>query len=105
MNSIVLTGMIESVGVIQQLTDKFTKRDLVLRIESGKYSEYIRCEATNQSCQLFDGYKQDDHVQITVQLTGRKYTKPSGEIAYFTSVRLTAINKVEHISHVENIPF
>lgn len=105
MSKIELNGVIEHIGELQNINDKFSKRDLVLRIESGKYSEFIRCEATNQACELLNGYKQDDEVKISVYLTGRKYTKPSGEIAYYTSVKLSAINKVEPISNAEVIPF
>ena len=105
MSKIELSGIIEHVGEVQNINEKFSKRDLVLRIESGKYSEFIRCEATNQTCELLNGYKQDDEVKISVYLTGRKYNKPTGEMAYFTSVKLSAINKVEPISNAEVIPF
>ena len=105
MSKIELSGIIEHVGEVQNINEKFSKRDLVLRIESGKYSEFIRCEATNQMCDLLNGYKQDDEVKISVYLTGRKYNKPTGEVAYFTSVKLSAINKVEPISNAETIPF
>ena len=105
MSKIELSGIIEHVGEVQNITEKFSKRDLVLRIESGKYSEFIRCEATNSACDLLNNFKQDDEVKISVYLTGRKYNKPTGEIAYFTSVKLSAINKVEPISNAETIPF
>jgi single-strand DNA-binding protein len=105
MSKIDLTGFIEHVGEVQNISEKFAKRDFVLRIDSGKYTEFIRCEATNSACDLLNNFKQDDEVKISVYLTGRKYNKPTGDVAYFTSVKLSAINKVENISHVENIPF
>lgn len=105
MSKIDLTGFIEHVGDVQNISEKFSKRDLVLRIDSGKYTEFIRCEATNHACELLNGYKQDDEVTISVYLTGRKYNKPTGEVAYFTSVKLSAIQKVEPISNAETIPF
>lgn len=105
MSKIDLTGFIEHVGDVQNISEKFSKRDLVLRIDSGKYTEFIRCEATNNACDMLNNFKQDDEVKISVYLTGRKYNKPTGDVAYFTSVKLSAINKVEPINHAENIPF
>jgi single-strand DNA-binding protein len=105
MSKIELGGFIEHVGDTQQISEKFSKRDFVLRIDSGKYTEFIRCEATNASCDMLNGFKQDEEVKISVYLTGRKYNKPTGEVAYFTSVKLSAINKVELSTHAENIPF
>ena len=105
MSKIELSGIIEHVGEVQNISEKFSKRDLVLRTESGKYSEFIRCEATNSACDLLNNFKQDDEVKISVYLTGRKYNKPTGEVAYFTSVKLSAINKVEPANNAENIPF
>jgi hypothetical protein len=106
MSKIELNGSVEHIGDIQQVSEKFSKREFVLRIDTGKYTEFIRCEAINQTCDMLEGYKQDDEVTVVVYLTGRKYTKPTGEVAYFTSVKLSAITtKMEYKSDAENIPF
>ena len=105
MSKIDLSGFIEHVGDVQNISEKFSMRDFVLRIDSGKYTEFIRCEATNSACDLLNNFKQDDEVKISVYLTGRKYNKPTGDVAYFTSVKLSAINKVEPANNAENIPF
>jgi hypothetical protein len=46
-------------------------------------------------CELLDAYKVGDNVKIDINLRGREWTNPQGEVVYFNSIVGWRIGKVQ----------
>ncbi|MCC9168830.1 DUF3127 domain-containing protein [Pontibacter harenae] len=70
----------------QQVSDKFRKREFVLEIPDGSYTQYVKFQLTQDKCSLLDQYKAGDEVKVTFNLTGKPFTK-NGTTMYFTNLQ------------------
>ena len=62
----------------------FRKRLVVLEQDSGRFSNYIPVEFTNDDCQTVDEMNEGDEVEIAYRLSGRKWQRDSqSEVKYF----------------------
>lgn len=76
--SLELNGTLHELSGTQQITDKFSKRDFILEIPNGNYLQYIKCEATGQTCSKLDGARIGSQVFAKCDLRGRVYQKKDG---------------------------
>ncbi|WP_347158754.1 DUF3127 domain-containing protein [Pontibacter chitinilyticus] len=70
----------------QQVSDKFRKREFVLEIPDGSYTQYVKFQLTQDKCSLLDAFKNGDEVKVTFNLTGKPFTK-NGTTMYFTNLQ------------------
>ncbi|RAU83326.1 DUF3127 domain-containing protein [Pontibacter arcticus] len=70
----------------QQVSDKFKKREFVLEVPDGSYTQYIKFQLTQDKCSLLDQYKNGDEVKVTFNLTGKPFVK-NGTTMYFTNLQ------------------
>lgn len=83
-------GKLSVIFDTQQLTEKFRKREFVLEIANGAYSEFIKFQLTQEKCSLLDGMSVGDEVKVSFVLRGRPYTK-DGVTTYFTNLEVWRI--------------
>jgi single-strand DNA-binding protein len=69
----------------QQVTDKFRKREFVLEIPNGAYSESVKFQLTQDKCSMLDSFGVGDELKAFFVLRGRPYSK-GGETTYFTNL-------------------
>ncbi len=69
----------------QQITDSFKKREFVVEIEDGAYSQIIKFQLVQGNCDKLDPFNEGDQVKVTFSLRGREYTK-EGKTSYFTNL-------------------
>jgi single-strand DNA-binding protein len=69
----------------QQVTEKFRKREFVLEIPNGAYSESVKFQLTQDKCSLLDEFEVGQEVKASFSLRGRPYTK-GNETTYFTNL-------------------
>jgi hypothetical protein len=69
----------------QQVTDSFKKREFVVEIEDGAYSQIIKFQLVQGNCDKLDPFNEGDQVKVTFSLRGREYTK-EGKTSYFTNL-------------------
>ena len=70
----------------QQVSDKFRKREFVLEVPDGSYTQYVKFQLTQDKCSLLDSFKNGDEVKVTFNLTGKPFTK-NGTTMYFTNLQ------------------
>ena len=70
----------------QQISDKFKKREFVLEIPDGSYTQHVKFQLTQDKCSLLDQYKNGDEIKVTFNLTGKPFTK-NGQTMYFTNLQ------------------
>ena len=81
-----MTGTIELVGEVEQVTDKFSKRLLVIS-SGGKYPKPIAVEFCNEDIPAIDGARAGEEAEVRFYLGGRKWTSPDGVDKYYVSLR------------------
>jgi single-strand DNA-binding protein len=81
-----IQGKLYEVFEEQQVSEKFRKREFVLEIPDGQYTQYCKFQLTQDKCSLIDNYKQGDEIKVTFNLTGKPFTK-NGQTMYFTNLQ------------------
>ncbi len=84
MAEITVTGKIEHIGDVQRISEKLTKRTIVVTT-ADKYPQSIPMELINDKCSLAEKVSIGSDVTANVNLKGRKWTNPQGEVKYFGS--------------------
>jgi len=63
----------------------FEKRDLVIVTEEN-YPQTIIIQFTQQRCDLLDSLQVGQNVKVYINIRGREWTNPQGEIKYFNTI-------------------
>jgi hypothetical protein len=91
-----LSGSLKVINQTQKLTEKFSKRDVVLTTSDGKFNQDLLIQFTNQNVDLLDEFAEGDEVVIGINLRGKEWTSPKGEVKYFNTIegwRVTGVSK------------
>jgi len=93
-----LTGIVKQVGKTQVLSDKFSKRELILKTEyDTKYPQYLVIQFTNKNVLKLDGINVGEVVNVGINLRGREWNGPEG-VKYFNSIEGWSISKGEEVT-------
>lgn len=85
--AIELTGTIHMVNETVHVSDRFSKREFVLKhADNPKYEQLLLMQCTGDRCQLLDGLNVGDEVTVSLNLRGREWRSPQGEIKYFVTL-------------------
>lgn len=84
-----ITGTIIKIGEVQQITDKFKKRELVINT-GGEYPQYIPIEFTQDKINLLNNLSNGQVVSVNFELRGREW---NGK--YFANVQGWKIETME----------
>jgi hypothetical protein len=103
-----ISGRIFEIYPVQQVTDKFKKREFILEVkETGnsgfEFIEYIKFQAVQDKCSLLDGLNVNDQVRVSFNLRGRKWEK-DGQTSYFTNLDAWKIENEQSTSINPNAP-
>ena len=81
-----LTGKIKVIFEAKRVSASFTKRELVL-VTPGRYPQQILVEFTQDKIGLLDRHNAGDEVRIQIDIRGREWTSPRGDVKYFVSIQ------------------
>lgn len=74
----------------------FKKRMVVLEQDKGSFTNYVPVEFTRDGCEMADGMKTGDEVEITYRLNGRKWQKDSSsEVKFFVNLEAMSFQVVD----------
>ena len=73
MNDYKVKGLIKVIGETVQVTEKFSKREVVITVEDGKFPQYISLQATGDKTSLLDGCRVGEEVEASFNLRGREW--------------------------------
>jgi hypothetical protein len=85
-------GKIKFIGSTQQVSDKFSKREIVVTTDE-QFPQHISIEFNQDKCAILDKYSVGDDVEVGINLRGREWTNPQGETKYFNSIQGWNIKK------------
>lgn len=79
-------GTIKFIGQTEQVTDSFSKRDLVVTTDE-QYPQHISIQFTQAKTADLDGFQVGQKVVVSINLRGKEYQdKQTGEPRYFNSI-------------------
>jgi hypothetical protein len=85
-------GKIKFIGSTQQVSEKFSKREIVVTTDE-QFPQHISIEFNQDKCAVLDKYSVGDDVEVGINLRGREWTNPQGETKYFNSIQGWNIKK------------
>lgn len=80
-----VTGNIKVINETVQVTDKFSKREIVIT-DNSMYPQDLLFQFTQDKCSVLDSYSVGQDVEISFNLRGREWTSPTGEVKYFNTL-------------------
>jgi len=100
-----VSGKIKMVGNTTEVGTTFKKRDIVVTTDE-QYPQHILVQFVQDKCDLLNNYQVGEAVKIDINLRGREWTNPQGEIVYFNTIQGWRISKVElhDANHPTNKP-
>ncbi len=63
----------------------FRKRQLVITTEE-QYPQHLLIDFLQDKVEILDKFKKDQLVKVSIDLRGREWTSPQGEVKYFNSL-------------------
>jgi hypothetical protein len=88
-----LQGTIYKIMETQTFDSGFQKRTLILNTE-GEYPQPVSIEFLKDKTDVLNSFKVGDKVSVAINIQGRKWSSPQGEIKYFNTIVGWKINKV-----------
>ena len=79
-------GKIKLVGNVQEITDSFRKRELVI-VTQEQYPQTLCVEFVQDKTDLLNDFQEGQEVKIGINLRGREWKNPEVIIKYFTSLQ------------------
>ena len=88
-----LTGKLHAKLEVQVVSDRFSKRDLVIEFsDNPSYPQYISLQLTQDKCSILDNYNVGDNLRVEFNLRGRMWQSPQGETKYFNTLEAWRIS-------------
>lgn len=81
----------------------FRKREVVVTTEE-QYPQHILVEFVQDKCDLLNNYNVGQDVKISINLRGREWTNPQGEVKYFNAIQGWRIENLQAAEGNADIP-
>ena len=81
----------------------FRKREVVITTEE-QYPQDLLIEFIQDKCDILNSYNVGDNAKIDINLRGREWESPQGEIKYFNSIQGWRIEKISVDDENSSIP-
>lgn len=88
-------GIVKLVVETEHVSDKFKKRDLVVTTQE-QYPQHILIQFVQDAVSKLDGIIEGQEVEVGVNLKGRQWQSPQGEVRYFNTIQGWRIDVVNN---------
>jgi hypothetical protein len=85
-------GIVYKVGNVEVISEKFSKRELVLTDADDQYPQFISFTFVKDKCALLDNLAEGQETEVSFSLKGREWTSPQGQVKYFSTIEGFAIS-------------
>jgi hypothetical protein len=94
-----ITGKVIEVSPVQQVNDKFRKREFVIEVtEQGAggrdFTDYIKFQCVQDRCELIDDTFLNTPVKVSFNIKGNKWER-DGRVNYFTNLDAWRIERAD----------
>jgi len=90
-----IAGVIHKIMPVHEINDSFTKRDVVVNT-GGDYPQLISIQFVQDQVFLFNDILEGANVVIDVNIRGREWTSPQGEVKYFNTLQGWKVEQVNN---------
>ena len=99
-----ITGKIKLINETKEYgSNGFRKREWVITTEE-QYPQDLLIEFIQDKCDILNSYKVSESVKVDINLRGREWESPQGEVKYFNSIQGWRIEKLTSEDTDSNIP-
>ncbi|MFK7811180.1 MAG: DUF3127 domain-containing protein [Maribacter sp.] len=99
-----IQGKVKLVGETQTFGNNgFRKREIVVTTEE-QYPQHIMVEFVQDKTDLLNNFSVGQSVKISINLRGREWTNPQGEVKYFNSIQGWRIESLQAEQPAEGMP-
>ncbi len=92
-----VSGKIKVLGDIKTFGDNgFRKREVVITTQE-QYPQHLLIEFVQDRCELLDSFNVGENVKISINLRGREWENPEGDVKYFNSIHGWRIEKEDFL--------
>lgn len=88
-----LQGTVKKVFDTQTFASGFQKREMILLTQE-QYPQPISIEFLQDKINLLDTVSEGENVKVGINIRGREWTSPQGEVKYFNSITGWRLEKV-----------
>jgi hypothetical protein len=81
----------------------FRKRELIVTTDE-QYPQHLMIEFVQDKTDLLDAYKVGQPVKVSINLRGREWTNPQGEVKYFNSIQGWRIESLQQNASNPGLP-
>ncbi|SHF91785.1 protein of unknown function [Flavobacterium micromati] len=90
-----VTGKVKMIDQTKEVgSGGFKKRDIVVTTDE-QYPQHILVQFVQDKCDLLNGFQVGEPVKIDINLRGREWTNPQGEVVYFNTIQGWRIAKLQ----------
>ncbi|MBO7523404.1 MAG: DUF3127 domain-containing protein [Bacteroidales bacterium] len=93
-----LTGKVIDIQPIQQVSDKFRKREFVIEKQENSstaiFVDYVKFQLVQDKCDLINDSFMNTEVKVSFNIKGNKWER-DGKVNYFTNLDAWRIEKVD----------
>ena len=87
-----LQGTVKKLFDIQTFPSGFQKREMVLLTQE-QYPQPISIEFLSEKISLLDNLSEGDEIKVGINIRGREWTNPQGDVKYFNSITAWRVEK------------
>lgn len=97
-------GKVKMIGETETFgTNGFRKREIVVTTEE-QYPQHIMVEFVQDKTDLLNNFQVGQNVKIGINLRGREWTNPQGEVKYFNSIQGWRIEALQNEAPSNEMP-
>ncbi len=97
-------GKVKLIGETQTFgSNGFRKREIVVTTDE-QYPQHIMVEFVQDKTELLNNFNVGQAVKISINLRGREWTNPQGEVKYFNSIQGWRIESLQAAPSAEGMP-
>jgi hypothetical protein len=85
-----VSGKVHFIGQTKVISDKYQSRDLVIKTDD-KYPQTIPFQLSQDKVNLADNLRIGDSVEVSINIRGREWKSPTGEVKYFATLDVWSI--------------
>jgi hypothetical protein len=89
-----MTGFLHLKEDTKQLSEKFKKREFVLEVQDGNYTQFPKLQLIQKNCDLLDDIDINAEITVSFNVQGKPYTNKENVTLYFTNLTAWKIEKV-----------
>jgi len=88
-----LKGTVKKIGETQTFASGFQKKEMVILTDE-QYPQPIQIDFLSDKIDLLNNVSEGESVKVGINIRGREWTNPQGEVKYFNSISAWRLEKV-----------